>query len=302
MKKTVTVVACVLLIATNFVTGVFADWYDDVKSGCAWVEIEGDEFVVDTFCGVEARYNESDYYYQCNELIMRFYKEAYNLDVLAYMNTGLIMLTEGYEFVEAQTPKKGDIIYVTADMRDSDADHWAIVKDYSNGYITMFEQNVTWQGKAALNRQIKYPSDSYYLLTPRSTGSAPDPVLRGVENETAKPTTTTAAETTSRPTTTAAETTTKAATTRPVTTTKPVTTTAPETTTEITTATTVPFSEASTTVLTETYSTAPSFEKTEKEDDNNNERKEINILPIAVCVVIGIVLVCALILLLVKKR
>jgi hypothetical protein len=183
IRRFAVTIMCAVLIAASIVTCASADWYDDVKSGCTWLEIKGDNFVADTFCGVDALYNESDSYYQCNELIMRFYDEAYGLDVLAYMNTGLVMLTDGYTFVEAETPKKGDIIYVTAAMRNSGSDHWAIVKDYSDGYITMFEQNVIWDGKAAKNRQIKYPSDSYYLLTPVTLGEAPAPALRGYEQE-----------------------------------------------------------------------------------------------------------------------
>ncbi|MGN0573422.1 MAG: CHAP domain-containing protein [Acutalibacteraceae bacterium] len=189
MKKIFRALICAVLISALISANAYADWYDDVKSGCTWVEIKGDGFVADTFCGVEARYNESDYYYQCNELIMRFYAEAFGLDVLAYSNTGLIMLSEGYAFAEADKPKKGDIIFVSAAMRNSSSDHWAIVKDYGNGYITMFEQNVVWDGKAAVNRQIEYPSDSYYLFTPVSTGSAPAPTLSGAEEETTEKTT-----------------------------------------------------------------------------------------------------------------
>ena len=159
IKKISCVIICVVVLILSVIPLSFADWYDDVKSGCTWVEIKGDNFVADTFCSVDALYSENSYYYQCNELIMRFYKEAYGLDVLAYSNTGLVAMTEGYKFVEAKTPKKGDVIFVSATMRNSSSDHWAIVKDYSGGYITMFEQNVIWDGKAAVNRQIKYPSD-----------------------------------------------------------------------------------------------------------------------------------------------
>lgn len=248
-KKIIVFILCIVVALSGFAPYAFADWYDDVKSGCTWVEIKGDNFVADTFCSVEARYNENDYYYQCNELIMRFYREAYGLDVMAYSNTGLIMLTEGYEFVETQTPKKGDIIYVSAQMRNSSSDHWAIVKDYGNGYITMFEQNVIWEGKAAVNRQIKFPSDSYYLLTPVSLGSMPEPKLKGTESEEVKSTTVkaTAVTTTEATTTRTTEkptviTTTKATTTRTtekptvITTTKATSTRTAEKPTVITTA------------------------------------------------------------------
>lgn len=229
---------------------------------------------------------------------MRFYKEAYGLDVMAYMNTGLIMLTEGYAFVDAQTPKKGDVIYVTAAMRGSGTDHWAIVKDYSNGYITMFEQNVVWDGKAALNRQIKYPSDSYYLLTPVSLGAAPDPVLRGAEEETtARPTAT--KSTTTKPTTT------KPTTTKP-TTTKP-TTTKPETTTEITTTavsttatTVVSTNQASTTAATVEHTTETAQQTTAKNSEEKTEKKSF-LIPIGVSVA-ALVCVIVVVEIIVKKK
>ncbi len=315
MKKITLILLCVVITATSFVTTAFADWYDDVKSGCTWVEIEGDEFVIDTFCGVEARYNESDYRYQCNELIMRFYKEAYGLDVLAYMNTGLIMLTEGYGFVEAETPKKGDIIYVTAEMRNSGSDHWAIVKDYKNGYITMFEQNVWWEGKGALNRQIKWPTDSYYLLTPVSLGNAPDPVLRGVEKETTattKPTTT--KTTTVKPTTT---TTTRTTTAKPTTTTTTTTTTATTVTTTFTTTTTVPTTVSTTIPFETTYLSLteteayPVFAETEEttvttmtENQVDSETDSDSVFTIPVAVICGIlaVLIAVMVIILIKTK
>lgn len=51
-EKILAVAICFVIVAMSLVTGANADWYDDVKSGSTWVEIEGDEFVVDTFCGV----------------------------------------------------------------------------------------------------------------------------------------------------------------------------------------------------------------------------------------------------------
>lgn len=229
IKKISRIVLCIVVLLLSVIPLSFADWYDDVKSGCTWVEIKGDSFVADTFCSVDALYSENSYYYQCNELIMRFYKEAYGLDVLAYSNTGLIAMTEGYKFVEAKTPKKGDVIFVSAAMRNSSSDHWAIVKDYSGGYITMFEQNVVWDGKAAVNRQIKYPSDSYCLFTLTDENGNSVPLPNGVEKET------TVTATTARPTTTKSRVTTTAKVKE--TTTKKATTTAP---TVKTTATTLP--------------------------------------------------------------
>lgn len=250
IKKISCIILCIVVLLLSVIPLSFADWYDDVKSGCTWVEIKGDSFVADTFCSVDALYSENSYYYQCNELIMRFYKEAYGLDVLAYSNTGLIAMTEGYKFVEAKTPKKGDVIFVSAAMRNSSSDHWAIVKDYSGGYITMFEQNVVWDGKAAVNRQIKYPSDSYCLFTLTDENGNSVPLPNGVEKETTVPATTARPTTTkSRVTTTAKvkETTTKKAT-KTAPTVKTTATTLPETT-----QTTLPTTTETTTAESTTY-------------------------------------------------
>lgn len=202
--KYISAVAAALLLAAAISVSSFANWYDDVGGG-TYKEIKGKGFVADTFCGVDALYNENDGYYQCNELIMRFYREAFGLEVLAYENTGLVMLTEGYAFEPTSEPKKGDVVYCSAAMRGSSSDHWAIVKDYSDGKLTLFEQNVVWEGKAGVGRRLKYPSDSYYLYTPVGLGGNADPVPRGVsQTVTEKPTTTaapTTKATTSKPTT-----------------------------------------------------------------------------------------------------
>lgn len=198
--KYISVVAAALLLAAAISVSSFANWYDDVSGG-TYKEIKGKDFVADTFCGVDALYNENDSYYQCNELIMRFYREAFGLEVLAYANTGLVMLTEGYAFEPTSEPKKGDVVYCTAAMRGSSSDHWAIVKDYSDGKLTLFEQNVVWEGKAGVGRRLKYPSDSYYLYTPVGLGGNADPVPRGVSQTVTEKPTTTAAPTTAKVTT-----------------------------------------------------------------------------------------------------
>ena len=58
IKKTAIAVLCaVLLFVSGAVPDAFADWYDDISSG-TYVEIEGKNFVADTFYGVKALYNE----------------------------------------------------------------------------------------------------------------------------------------------------------------------------------------------------------------------------------------------------
>lgn len=263
IKKAALAVLCaVLLFAGGIVPNASADWYDDISSG-RYVEIQGKNFVADTFYGVDALYNEDGSVYHCGEIVERFYREAYGLDV-HIGSSGIRMDTEGYKFVTPKTPKAGDVVYVSAEMRGT-TDHWALVKYCTDGYLVLFEQNVVYRGQAGIERKLKYPSNSYHLYTPVSTGEKPDPVLGGLKQETTtqttaaattektttttKPTTTAKPTTTTRPTTTAKPT----ATVKPITTTKPTTTkttTTKPTTTKVTTTamqTTVPSTTAATT-------------------------------------------------------
>ncbi len=195
LTKWVCVALAVVFSLALFPSIAFADWYDDVSGG-SYSPIIGEPYVAETFCSVEARYSLTTEIYQCNELIMRFYREAYSLEVMAYMNIGLKMLTEGYDFATPTVPKKGDIIYSPAKFRQYKSDHWAIVKNYSNGKITLFEQNVKWNGKAGTGRQVKFPSEYYYIYTPVAKPGFPAPVLKGV-SESASSTVTAAVPVTS---------------------------------------------------------------------------------------------------------
>ena len=296
-----------------------ADWYDDIKPNGAWVDIEGNDFVAETFYGVPALYNEDNRNYQCGELIIRFYKNAYGLDIRPYSKPTPTSYTDGYEFVKTKDPKPGDIIYVSAEMRDSDMDHWAIVRDYSDGYITMFEQNARNNGKAAVGRKIKFPSDSYYIFTPVSTGNAPAPVLKNAvtgetakpsatekvtqENTTQKPTTT--VPTTAKPTTTAAPTTAAPTTTKQVatvpTTAKPTTTQA-ATVTEITSVTATDVSRTVTEEVTTAIASSAEQSETQTkpfadEQKNKEESKYIVYAVAGAAVAVG-----ASAMLIVKKR
>lgn len=261
IKKTAVAMLCaVLLFVSGIVPNAFANWYDDISGG-RYVEIKGKNCAVDYFCGVPALYNEGGTIY-CNELVERFYREAYNLDVDAG-TSGIKMNTEGYKFVKPSTPKPGDVVYVSAAQRGT-YDHWAIVRSYNGTHLTLFEQNVKNGGQAVVGRQLKYPSDSYNIYTPVSKGDKPDPVLKGYSSsettttseDKSSSTTVTTTTTTTKPTTTTTTTkpTTTTTTTKPTTTTtttKPTTTTTRPTTTKPTT-TKPTTTKATTTKLTTT--------------------------------------------------
>ncbi len=327
IKKAALAMLCaVLLFVSGIVPNAFADWYDDISSG-RYIEIQGKNFVADTFYGVNAYYNEDGSIYHCGEIVERFYKEAYGLEV-SIGSSGIRMDTQGYKFVTPKTPKPGDVIYVSAEMRGT-TDHWALVKYCEDGYLVLFEQNVVYKGRAGVERKLKYPSKSYHIYTPVSTGEKPDPVLGGAKNEettdqttvtttkattTAKPTTTTKPTTTVKPTTTIkATTTTKLTTTTKPTTTK-ATTTKPVSTTLITTAAQAVTSSETTqeaivasvagvtfmqVEVTENYllSTVPA---TSAEAENNAQSKSPIVLG-AVCAVLAVG-IAALVVMIIKKK
>lgn len=336
IKKTAIAVLCaVLLFVSGIVPNAFANWYDDISSG-TYVEIKGQNFVADTFHGVKALYNENGPTLYCNELVIRFYKEAYGLNVSAG-TSGISMKTEGYKFVTPKNPKPGDVVYVSAAMRGT-SDHWAIVKYNRGDHLVLFEQNVVNGGKAGVERKLKYPSDSYKLYTPVSTGEKPNPVLKGSSGSsqttekttvtttekttvttTQKPTTTTTkpTTTTTKPTTTTTKpsttrpTTTKPTTTKPVTTTR-VTTTKPTTTTVTTTAvtsteqTSLPVTETTFAVtflsidITENYHSAIREYTTEIiEEKSSSPTGKIVIGSVCGALVIGL---AALVVLIIKKK
>ena len=255
IKKTAIAVLCaVLLFVSGAVPDAFADWYDDISSG-TYVEIKGKNFVADTFYGVKALYNKGGPTLYCNELVIRFYKEAYGLDISAGRD-GISMKTEGYKFVTPKTAKPGDVVYVSAEMRGT-SDHWAIVKYNKGNYLVLFEQNVVHNGSAGVERRLKYPSDSYKLYTPVSTGDKPAPVLKNASEapQTTEKTTVTTTETTTEPT--------PVTTTKPTTTTtKPTTTTTkPTTTTTTTTTTTKPTTTTTKPTTTKPVTTKPTTTK-----------------------------------------
>ena len=262
IKKTAVSLLCVvLLFVSGIIPDAFANWYDDIYGG-TYIEIRGKNFVADTFYGVKALYNEDGPTLYCSELVIRFYKEAYGLDISAG-KSGISMKSEGYKFITPKTAKPGDVVYVSAEMRGS-SDHWAIVKYNKGDHLVLFEQNVVHNGCAGVERKLKYPSDSYKLYTPVSTGDKPDPVLKGASGTTTAtktttvPTTTKPTTTTTKPTTTTTKPTTT--TTKPTTTTtKPTTTTTKPTTTTTkpTTTTTKPTTTmVTTTAVTSTMPTA----------------------------------------------
>lgn len=216
LKILLCIIAAFTLTVSAFSADASASWYDDISGGTYSV-IVGEPYVADTFYGVKALYSLVPGSYQCAELIPRFYKEAYGLDTFIFAGYGsafgmepIEMQTSGYKFVTPETPSAGDVIYTTSTMRNGNGDHWAIVKSFDGSTITLFEQNVKYNGKAGINRKLKYPSEYYYIYSPRKISDNSKPSLGGSNApETTVAPSTTAVQTTAAPTTTAVITTTE---------------------------------------------------------------------------------------------
>ena len=177
-----------LALALLLPTAVSASESSDIISS-QWKTITGDDFVVDTLNGVNAYPSR-----QCNELAIRYYEEVYGVDIfvgvyspfltdrsfsITFASTDEIPdlgdIPDEYSgFQKADSPKVGDIVYWSMARRNKNYAHTALVKDYSNGVITLIEQNWNSGGKAVYERKIRFPSDSYvvYTLPPQ-----PEPTL-----------------------------------------------------------------------------------------------------------------------------
>lgn len=151
-----------------------------VPAGAATVKIKGTNHAVDTFCGVPAYYDQaatiSTSKWQCTEYVRRFYRDAYGLSVSALLGPPS-MLTAGYQLQLTKTPKPGDIFFSPALRRGKTTNHWAIVKSYSDGYVTLIEQNHRYNGKASVNRTMAIPNKAVDFYTPVGIGRA-DPQLK----------------------------------------------------------------------------------------------------------------------------
>lgn len=179
MKKLLCIfLACALCLCAFSSSALAAG--ETVRS--TYVKITGDGFVADTFCGVPAYYNLSSDI-QCNEYIMRFYRQAYGLEVYAYFGFGLQMVSPGYDFKKTSSPKPGDVYYSPAEKRGKSYDHWAIVKSYdaSARTITVIEQNYSYTKNgaphASVNRVVRFPYSTYDVYTPISTTGGAVPAL-----------------------------------------------------------------------------------------------------------------------------
>lgn len=159
-RRLAAAVLCLILLSVPALTA-------EVTIHTEYVQIVGEGFVADTFCGVAALYNETGNALFCNELIERFYQAVYGVSMYTDNGALTIVSPEGYWFAITNAPQPGDIAYASAQARESYGSHYAIVKavDEAAGTVTLFEQNWVWDGKAGINRVIPYDGGCYTFYT-----------------------------------------------------------------------------------------------------------------------------------------
>lgn len=153
-----------------------------------YVQIEGNGFVADTFCGVQALYNENGPTLFCSELVERFYSSVYGVSL--FTDNGALNVTSPTDcwFTLTTSPQPGDIAYASAETRERYGNHYAIVKSVNAaaGEVTLFEQNWVWDGKAGVDRVIPYDGGcySFYTMITASGRAAPATDVSSTEADT----------------------------------------------------------------------------------------------------------------------
>lgn len=178
MKKTIAGVLAAALLCV-FMTAAQAAESEDMLS-ITYVAIAYNGIAVDSLNGVEAYYNRYSPNFQCTEYVTRYYDEVYGV-VVNTTGSGPDSGSEGYQFELAEEPKAGDIVFAAAGLRGKSYNHWAIVKNYQDGIITLIEQNWRWNGQAGVERQMVYPSQYYEIYTLTDDTGRPVPTLLASE-------------------------------------------------------------------------------------------------------------------------
>lgn len=144
-KRLVALISALILLTINIYAAI---------GKCEFIEIKGENFVVDTFLGVDAVYKEggvngSDIIYNCAAYIKKFYSTIYAFNVYN-LYQGQVPLCDKDVFVETDFPSPGDI------MAENDGSHFAIVKKSDENGVTLIEQNYYTKDKTkgAKNRVV----------------------------------------------------------------------------------------------------------------------------------------------------
>lgn len=144
-----------------------------------WVTIEGNNFVIDSFHGVDAVYTSeandpADTTYSCAAYVKKYYQQIYQVGVFNLMDEGPPVVRDGGAgFQKVTEPQEGDIVFWPVSTNGNN--HSAIVKKVEGKTVTLIEQNYKTGKVAALNRTITYPSKEFqfYRLKGNVTAHIP---------------------------------------------------------------------------------------------------------------------------------
>lgn len=167
-------VLCVLILSAGLQAAA-----RDTSLSCNYVKITENGFVADTFMGVEARYNLNGPTIYCTELIPRFYRDVYGVEIAVSSAGPRVIDDSGYSFEETADAKSGDVLFATAGARGKGYNHWAICKtvDAASGKMTLFEQNWRWNGCAGVDRVISQRGSCYRVYRLVAEDGTPVPTL-----------------------------------------------------------------------------------------------------------------------------
>jgi len=169
LEKVLALLCCVVILLGFSLPASAAETILDVT----YLPITGDGFVADTFNGVDAMYNLTGDTLYCAELVIRYYKVVYGIDIILAGENISVQNNADYYFEKTDTPAPGDIMYGSAEARGKDSNHWAIVKAVDDASVTCFEQNWRWNDQAGINRRIPLPNDCYEFFTLKAKTGAP---------------------------------------------------------------------------------------------------------------------------------
>ena len=154
---------------------------NDTVLGVTTIRISGNDFAADTLNGVDALYNLTGPVYDCTELVRRYYRTLYGVDVVFSDAGPRVKDNPDFWFEQTDAPSTGDVLYATPAARGKNSAHAALVK-YLNADGTravLIEQNWRWGDTAGVNRVIPWPSATYTAYTLRCASGTPAPALSG---------------------------------------------------------------------------------------------------------------------------
>ena len=173
LVRALILVLCVLSLSACLQAAAY-----ETTLSCDYKKITENGFVADVFMGVEARYNLTGPTLYCSELIPRFIRDVYGVEIAASGYAPRVTDGSDCRFEEPVEARPGDVLIATAAERGKGYDHWAICKsvDPETNTMTLFEQNWRWNGCAGVDRVIPLHGSCYrvYRLV---TDEGPLPTL-----------------------------------------------------------------------------------------------------------------------------